>query len=340
VPVGSLPTGVAVSPPTSNPRAWTVTAPMPTPRARLAAATAVGADGRSRIYAIGGQNDGNTALSTVEAYDPQSDSWTPVASMSTPRAQLAAATGPDGRIYAIGGYNQFGDLGTVEAYDPLTDTWTLVAPVRFEATAGGSPWRRGHAAATSPDGRIYAMGGFSGSYPPPSRANGIASVEAYDPSSNAWSFVADIPHFGVGRYLLAAATGPDGRIYGIGGAVTDASGDQLLYRTVEAYDSSTDTWSSVAPLPTARFDLAAATGPDGKVYAIAGNSQTPEGLYVASDFIDAYDWSTDSWTSCSCLPTSLRSGIAAATGPDGRIYVIGGRDYSGNAVDTVEAYAP
>jgi len=74
VPVGSLPTGVAVSPPMSNPRAWTVTAPMPTPRARLAAATAVGADGRSRIYAIGGQNDGNTALSTVEAYDPQSDS--------------------------------------------------------------------------------------------------------------------------------------------------------------------------------------------------------------------------------------------------------------------------
>jgi len=31
------------------------------------------------------------------------------------------------------------------------------------------------------------------------------------------------------------------------------------------------TWTAVAPMPTARFGLAATTGPDGRIYAIGGN---------------------------------------------------------------------
>jgi len=275
VPVGPIPAGVAVSPPAPNIGTWTVQAPMPTPRAELAAATAVGADGRSRIYAIGGRNADSSALSTVEAYDPETDTWTPVASMSTPRSRLAAATGLDGRIYAIGGQG-LSDLATVEAYDPITDTWSTVAPVQGECWEG-QPCRSGHAAATGADGRIYAIGGFGFFSPRISMAVGTASVEAYDPTTDAWSFVASVPHFGVGRYLLAAATGPDDRIYGIGGAVTDADGFELPYSAVSAYDSITDTWSGVSPLSSPRFDLAAATGPDRKVYAIAGMSETPAG---------------------------------------------------------------
>ena len=37
------------------------------------------------------------------AYDPRTNTWSTLASMSTPRGSLAAATGPDGRIYAVGG---------------------------------------------------------------------------------------------------------------------------------------------------------------------------------------------------------------------------------------------
>jgi Kelch motif len=38
--------------------------------------------------------------------------------MPTARYLLAAATGGDGRIYAIGGFNGSGILNTVEAYRP------------------------------------------------------------------------------------------------------------------------------------------------------------------------------------------------------------------------------
>jgi N-acetylneuraminic acid mutarotase len=273
---------------------------------------------------------------------PNTGIWTVVQPMPTARSEMAAATGPDGKIYAIGGRNaQNTPLDTVEAYDPLTDTWTTVAPVQFECQ-GGATRRSGHAAAMAADGRIYAIGGFCAFPFPPSMANGTPTVEAYDPSADTWTFVEPIPSFGVGRYLLAAATGLDGRIYGIGGAVRDAVGFELAYSSVAAYDSSIDTWNSVSPLSTPRFDLAGATAPDGKVYAIAGLSWTPAGpiSYKALDLMDGYDPSTDSWTAGSCLPMSLRSGLAAATGPDGRIYAIGGSDHNGNVVNTVEAYLP
>ena len=44
--------------------------------------------------------------------------------MPTPRTGLAAVTGLDGMIYAIGGYNSEGPVSTVEAYDPSLDQWT------------------------------------------------------------------------------------------------------------------------------------------------------------------------------------------------------------------------
>src|SRR5206468_2803341 len=89
---------------------------------------ATGPDGR--IYAIGGVNDHATGftLNTVEAYSLITHSWSPVASMSSPRRYLSAATGPDGRIYVFGGTDDnFNFLNTVEAYNVFTNTWSPVA---------------------------------------------------------------------------------------------------------------------------------------------------------------------------------------------------------------------
>jgi N-acetylneuraminic acid mutarotase len=55
-------------------------------------------------------------LSTVEAYDPATDTWTTKAPMPTARQGLAAAV-VNGSLYAIGGYNG-SYLSTVESYTP------------------------------------------------------------------------------------------------------------------------------------------------------------------------------------------------------------------------------
>src|SRR5213075_3082754 len=78
------------------------------------------------------------------------------------------------------------------------------------------------------------------------------------------------------------------------------------------------TWSTVAPMPTARTDLAAVAGADGKLYAIGGRVGGS-----ASGVVEVYDPTTDSWTTRAPMPTP-RYGLAVVRGTDGRIYAIGG----------------
>jgi hypothetical protein len=87
---------------------------------------ATGSDGR--IYALGG--DGFSDIGqTVEAYDPSTDTWTPVAPMSIRRVRLAAVSGA-GKIYALGGYvADVVGINSVEVYDPVTNAWSAVAPM-------------------------------------------------------------------------------------------------------------------------------------------------------------------------------------------------------------------
>ena len=94
---------------------WTRKADMPTAR-MLSSTSAV----NGRIYAIGGQASFDPrvpALSTVEEYDPETDTWTKKCDMPTPRYVSTSAVG--GKIYAIGGGDLAGTvLSTVEEYTP------------------------------------------------------------------------------------------------------------------------------------------------------------------------------------------------------------------------------
>ena len=174
-------------------------ATMPTARERPAAAT--GHDGR--IYVLGGSNgsDSSTSapLTTLEIYDATNDNWTTGHHLNTPRDSAAAATGPDGRIYAIGGFDGVHSLSSVEAYDVATNKWS---PVASMATP-----RADLAAVAVHDGTIYALGGSHG-------GTVHSSVEIYNPSRDNWT---PGPTMTSRRMQFAAAIGPDGRLYAIGG---------------------------------------------------------------------------------------------------------------------------
>jgi len=61
----------------------------------------------------------------------------------------------------------------------------------------------------------------------------------------------------------------------------------LTVRSGVAHAAPAATWSFVAPLPTAREFLAAATGPDGRIYAIGGiTAADASGVVLAS--VEAY----------------------------------------------------
>jgi len=111
-----------------------------------------------------------------------------------------------------------------------------------------------------------------------------------------------------------------------------------MLNTVEAYDPSTDTWATAAPMPTARSGAAAVTGYDGKIYVIGG-SQVDEGGEVFLGAVEVYDPDTNTWGSVAPLPAA-RSHLSAALGMDGRIYAIGGRDPTPIFLRDVTIYDP
>lgn len=125
-----------------------------------------GLDGR--IYAIGGYAvfEGQRT-GTNEAYSPDHDTWTMLASAPTPRSDLGVTLGGDGRIWVIGGYLEGpADLTTVEAYDPSRDSWITAPSLQVP---------RADVTSTSDHkGRVYAIGGR--------RPGGVYdSVEVYMP---------------------------------------------------------------------------------------------------------------------------------------------------------------
>ena len=88
--------------------------------------------------------------------------------------------------------------------------------------------------------------------------------------------------------------------------------------TCDAGTCRPGTWSTVAPMPTARDRLAAVAGADGLIYAIGGMSSAG-----ASNAVEAYDPMTNSWSARAPMPTP-RFELAAVLGTDGRIYAVGG----------------
>jgi N-acetylneuraminic acid mutarotase len=205
---------------------WSALPPMPTARGALAA-VAVG----KKIYVNGGANipagmqlpDGLSPggpvelLGTMEVFDTETNAWSTLRPMPTPRNHHSIAF-VDGKIYAIGGrvgscYSNgwSSNVWMNEAYDVAGNTWMTRAPM---------PTARSGTGISVLDGKIYVLGGegwideFGGVF----RAN-----EVFDPKANSWSRAARMltPRHG----FAAATVGP--AIYAVSG-VNNAGGAGTL----------------------------------------------------------------------------------------------------------------
>jgi N-acetylneuraminic acid mutarotase len=202
---------------------WTPASALLTRRFNLGAA--VGLD--DLIYTVGGVDVAGKYTGIVEVYDPTANGWTQLPqSMPTNRSALAVVAGSDGKIYAIGGYDDRA-LGAVESYDVQGKTWAMLSELPTPV--------RGPAAVVGPDDRIYAIGGL------PDTGAFSRDVGAYIRTTNRWASVAPLS---TGRYDASAAVAPDGRIYALGGAIAP---DSRPTETVEVYGPVVSASTSSAP---------------------------------------------------------------------------------------------
>ena len=234
---------------------WTTKEPMP--NATRGAASAKGPDGM--IYVTGGV-DGTIYLTTVQAYNTTSRTWSTKTAIPTAAWMAGAATGDDGKIYVFGGESPEEFYGNkTQIYDPLTDSWMNGKNMPTGRSMLG--------VVKGSDGLIYAMGGYNGS--------ALSVVEAYDPSTDTWTEKALMPS---PKLEFGIVLGPDEKIYVIGGGTSYFSNEGPFFDTVEVYDPKTDTWTtpswSESTLPTARKELGAALGNNGRIYAVGGANGT------------------------------------------------------------------
>ena len=244
--------------------------------------------------------------------------WTQKADMPIKKLQHSTSV-VGGKIYSIGGWYAIGEsypvweaLTRVDEYDPTTDTWTRKADM---------PTGRGHTSAAVVNEKIYIIGGDA------SEAPIVSIVEVYDPCTDTWAEQTELPSQ---RYWFSTIA-VDGIIYVIGGNEGLQAGYSHL-NTVEAYDTSTDTWTRKADMPTSRSFLSTSVV-NGLIYAIGGGAPGKEAVEV-------YDPTTDTWTTKAPMPTT-RYGLDAVV-VDGKIYAIGGWYFSlgGPIYSTVEVYDP
>ncbi len=132
---------------------WQELAPMPTPRHDT---RAIAFDGN--IYVIGGMGEKNNmwkALSVVEMYDPQTNSWKRKTNLPEPRDGFGISAIMN-KIYVVGGFNDDGVVKTVLVYDPNLDVWNTTTD--FPNNNNGS------AGVATIDNQLYVVGGCDKAY--------------------------------------------------------------------------------------------------------------------------------------------------------------------------------
>ena len=144
---------------------WTEKAPIP-PDGCKGTLSATAYNGL--IYTFGGvANYPNGPMSSVNMYNPKTDTWESRTSMPTPRFALRTLLVND-KIYAIGGSQGSGNsLSTLEVYDPVNDTWEILPDMPFKVS-----WFTGAVF----NNKIYVFGGT------PDWVTGGDEVWEYDPS--------------------------------------------------------------------------------------------------------------------------------------------------------------
>jgi len=220
------------------------------------------------------------------------------------------ASGSFGNIL-IGGDGTYFPLGLVAT----NSSWAIFPRLNATATISG-------AAAGNGDPILF-FGGTDGT-------NSTSAAINYSPSADA---VTPAPSMNAARSYLGYATVGGSDAYAIGGL--DENGNPLASAEVLGGDANTS-WTLIASLPTPLYNFPAAYDGNDYIYALGGRTNTTLGTETATVF--RYSISGNAWTKVASLPVAA-AGSAAAFGPDGKIYVVGGGS-AGVTLDAVQIYDP
>lgn len=205
------------------------------------------------VYYVGGLSGypKGSSFGDVYVYHPVGDFFSAAAPLPAGRDRGAGGIGVyQGRIYLAGGFHSGHSVAWFDSYDPNTNTWTALPDL---------PGARDHVSAAVVNGRFYVIGG---------RQFGVAfraTNEAFDFATGSWiTGLAPLPTLRSG-----AATA----VFGSEIAVIGGEGGGIAHTENEAYDTATNSWRTLTPMPTGRHGIQAAMGDNGVAYIADGGTK-------------------------------------------------------------------
>lgn len=272
---------------------WTSTLDAPSPFGRV-----VGGQIGNYVYVFASQ--GNTSLAI--AYNLSDNTW----SNSTPCIDLGYNSGfcvANGELYKIAGTSADTTLEKFTPDGTGTGTWSILegGPTDIMNAQNAIVWDGGN--------YIYA---HSSNY---STTSPASYLSRYSISGNSWNNLK--PTTLIKRY--PGLQYHNGYIYLIGGLVP-TGGDQTA---CAKYDISTDTWSSIAPLPEG-LNFCKWTTTTVNDYIVVVGSGGGYTTYPSNPKIFYYNTNDDTWTYDSDVPAERGLALAFFMNPQGKLFYGGG----------------
>ncbi len=282
---------------------WTTKTLMPAARAWAAAGVINGV-----LYVAGGHDGTTGGTTTLQAYNPATDTWSTLVPMPGRRYQGDGAGVINGELYMAGGWN-YPDNSIPQSqlfvYNPGANAWSSKAAM---------PTLSGNGASGAINGKLYVT----------TAANGYSGwrnfLHVYDPANDTWTSLASSPN----DHVNPAFGVIDNKFYVAGG-----DSDSGVHAMLDVYDPDTSNWTTKASMPVAGQNFASGVI-NGKLYAIGGDIA---GAY--SNTVYVYDPSTDTWTTETPMPTARAGAVAGVI--NGVLYVVGGSNGTGTLA-TAEAF--
>ena len=215
---------------------WSTVAPLPESLDHIGAVALNG-----KIYYVGGlKGYPGPSFGNVYVYDPVTNAVTASAPLPAGRDRGAAGIAVyQGRIYLAGGFHAGASVAFFDVYDPVTNKWSSLPPL---------PERRDHVSAAVVGNRMYVIGGRT--FGKGTQSNN----DAYDFTTGKWvTGLAPLPTLRAGAATAVFGTeiaviGGEGKVAKVGST----------FHQAEAYDTTTNTWRELTPMPTARHGIQAA----------------------------------------------------------------------------------
>lgn len=266
-----------------------------------------------RVLIAGGYN-GIACVTSVQLFNPATNTWSPAPVLNTPRNFATATLLNSGNVLIAGGYNDSnGSLAGVQLYSPSTNTFLRA---RYSLTTP----RELYTATLLPSGGVLMVGGYRTGY------GTLSSAEVYNAGTGAFtrtgSMVTPYGRFGHEAVSLPGTT----KILIVGGKEQTPTGWHPL-ATAELYDTATGKFTATGGMAYARDRCRAVWVPAAGRVLVTGGKGGAVGTFTGDggDVLPCewYDPVSGTFSPGPSLATGRMAHTLTAL-TDGSILVVGG----------------